>query len=139
MSTPISIRCSPYVSHQDINAKADACSCSNCRQVIQKARLIITETEQWALKNLEITCYGDHFAYCFWSGNRSHEVTVQMIGGEIHVETNITSWTESLKSVVRRNWSKFVGAAFKVAGLLVDGFTGVGFLRGSLLKALTFK
>jgi hypothetical protein len=128
------INCNPYVTHQDINAKSDECNCSDCRLVMQKARVIVTEAESWARKNFEITIYGSHIAYCFYAGKRSHQVTVQMVGGEIQVQTNINSWSEWLNALVRRNWGKFLNAAFKIGGSIISGF-----LRGGALKALTFK
>jgi formylmethanofuran dehydrogenase subunit C len=106
---------------------------------MQKARVIVTEAESWARKNFQITCYGDHFSYVFYSGSRYHQVVIQVSGGELRVKTNITSWTGWLQAVVRRNFSKFVDAAFFVAGLVFGGASGVGnFLRGSVFKALTF-
>ncbi|CAB4000980.1 Hypothetical predicted protein [Paramuricea clavata] len=132
----IKVNCGSSVDHQDINAYVNKCSCYNCRRVMQKARLIVTEAESWARKNFVITCYCDHFSVVLYSGSRYHEAVVQLCGGELRVDTNITSWTECIKTVVRRKWSNFVDTAFSIAGLV----TGVGkFLSGSVLKALTFK
>ena len=134
----IKVNCGASVDHQDINKYVDRCICYNCRRVMQKARLIVTEAESWARKNFEITCYCDHFSVVFYSGSRYHEAVVQVCGGELRVETNITSWTECIKTVVRRKWSDFMDILlqFSIAGLV----TGVGkFLCGSVLKALTFK
>lgn len=133
------INCGASVDHQDINRYVNACSCSNCRTVMQKARLIVTEAESWARKNFQITCYCDHFSYVFYSGSRYHQVVVQVSGGELRVNTNITSWTGWLQAVVRRNWSNFVDAAFSIAGSVFGGASAVGnFLRGSVFKAITF-
>ena len=120
------INCGSSVDHQDINRYVNECSCSNCRTVTQKARVIVTEAESWARKNFQITCYGDHFPYVFYSGSRCHQVVVQVSGGELRVKTNITSWTEWLQAVVRRKWSDFVDAAISIAGLVVGRVSGVG-------------
>ena len=83
---------------------------------MQMARTIITETSLPCRKNLEITCYGDHISYCFWSGSRGNQLVVQSNKGEIRVRTIKRTWRESLKAVVKNNWKKFLGAFIFIAG-----------------------
>ncbi|CAB4044665.1 Hypothetical predicted protein, partial [Paramuricea clavata] len=103
-------------------------------RVMQKARLIVTEVESWARKNFEITCYCDHFSVVLHSGSRDHHVVVQLYEGELRVNTSIKSWTECIKTVVRRNLSNFMDTVLSIPGV----FTGLlKRLTDFALKALT--
>ena len=83
---------------------------------MQMARTIITDTSLSCRKDLEITCYGDHISYCFWSGSRGNQLVVQANKGEIKVHTIKRTWLESLKAVVKNNWKKFLGVFIFIAG-----------------------
>ena len=83
---------------------------------MQMARTIITETSLSCRKDLEITCYGDHVSYCFWSGSRGNRLVVQANKGTIEVRTIKRTWRESLKAVVKNNWKQFLGVFLYIAG-----------------------
>ena len=54
---------------------------------MEKARLIVAETEEWVCKDFEITCYGEHISLRFTFGKRRNKIVVQMVEKEIHVTT----------------------------------------------------
>ena len=81
---------------------------------MQLLRLIVTELRESCRKNLQITCYGDHISYCFYSGAGDNEIVVQIDGEDIVVDVLNKTWWESLKDVVTNVWNKFVGVLFKV-------------------------
>ena len=50
--------------------------------------MFVTNTKKSRRKNFEITCYGDHFILCFWSGSRGNQYEVWMgSDGKAQVET----------------------------------------------------
>ena len=100
MNDIIEIQCSPAVTHQEINEYRNYCpqNCNNCRLVMQKALMIVTEATESRRENFEISCYGDHICFSFWSGSRGNKIVVQMVDDEIH--TNIRqTWREWLKEI----------------------------------------
>ncbi|CAB4004425.1 Hypothetical predicted protein [Paramuricea clavata] len=121
---PEQIRCNPAVTHLDINKYRDYCpkKCDNCRHLIQKTSLIVTETGESCRKDFEITCHGDHIALCFWSGSRGNSIVVQVVNGEIYVTTNRKTWNESLRSVFQRNRISLLGTFLCVAGMAMKTF-----------------
>ncbi|CAB4019451.1 Hypothetical predicted protein [Paramuricea clavata] len=130
---PKQILCNPAITHQHINRYRDYCpkKCDNCRHLMQKTSLIVTDTGESCRKDFEITCYGDHIALCFCSGSRGNRIVVQVVKGEIHVTTMRRTWKESLRSVFKRNWKSLLGTVLRVAGVAMMTF-------GSAIPGLPF-
>ncbi|CAB4019449.1 Hypothetical predicted protein [Paramuricea clavata] len=136
------IKCSPAVTHQKINEYVDYCphKCDKCRNVMQKARLIVTEAGKSLRKDLEITCYGEHKSFCFWSGKRRNRIVVQMFEGEIHETTTDRSTWEQLKETLKSNWSGVLRVVVNAAGRIIGAIRGEHadlLTPSALLAALT--
>ena len=95
--------------HEHINRFIEYCPnpCANCRHVMQKARLIVTEAQQWYRENMEITCYGDHISFQFYSGGRENKVVVQSVSGKVEVAVTEECWRTWFENLVRKLWDSF--------------------------------
>ena len=118
------MRCSPAVTHRNINKYVEACpeGCDNCRHVMQMARETVTECSESCRKNFQITCDGDHISLCFWSGSKANRFVVQFSNGNIYVTTENLSWWESLKRFFLQKRKKVAGAILVGAGMLMTTF-----------------
>ena len=103
------IPCNPEVTHVDINRYVERCSaegCSLCRHVMQRARMIATGAPPSCRKNLEMTCYAEHFSLRFWSGDRGNKVVVLVDGGNICFVVEQRTWQQSIRDLFKRVWEQ---------------------------------
>ena len=109
--------------------------------MIEKARLVVTELPESCRKNLQITCYGKHFAYCFWSGTEENDLVVQVDENDkIVFRTVEQTWREFLKDVLRRNWGIFVGSLLHIVENIarLNEWTDSGFQAARRVTALVW-
>ena len=83
--------------------------------MMQMARMIATEAQEWCRTNFEMTCYGEHFSLVFYSGARQNKFVIQTVGGEIHVNVVGESWRMWLQNKVQQYWDWFKGFAVYIA------------------------
>ena len=84
---------------------------------MEKARFIVTELPRTCRRNMEITCYGEHFTYCFWSGSRKNKLVFEENEqNKIIVTTIRQTWLEFLKDAVSSNLTAFVGVFLHIVG-----------------------
>ena len=83
--------------------------------MIEKARLVVTKLPASCRKNMQITCYGKHFSYCFWSGSGENDLVVQVNENDEIIFTTVEqTWLEFLKDVLTQNWEIFVGSLLHI-------------------------
>ena len=113
--------------HHKINKSRDSCPhrCDNCRRVISAASVVVTELRESCRKNLEITCYADHFSCSFYSGSGNQIVVQLNREGEIVVTVVKRTWKEALKDAVAKGCNKFTGFMFSVVET-IGGALGMG-------------
>ena len=77
---------SPSVTHQDINKFVETCPqrCDLCRHVMQKARVVVSETPESRRRNFQITCT-DHINWCFYSGSEGNKIEIIVEDGKVGI------------------------------------------------------
>ena len=94
--------CYPEVTHHDINQARLLCPqhCNDCRDVVRKATLFVTNMPWHARKNCKIEIIANHFTKIFYSDTgyqENHFVFQKLINGEIDTTTkreSLRSWAE---------------------------------------------
>ena len=112
------IPCNPELTRDDINRYVGYCTaegCSICRRMMQKARVIATGAPASCRKNLEMTCYADHFSMRFWSGDRGNKIVIQIEDeDEISVIVEQRTWRQSIRDLFKRVWEQLTGIKLMV-------------------------
>ena len=71
---------------------------------MQRARLIVTEAPKFCRKNMELTCYAEHFSLVLCSGSRQNKMTVQIVEGDIKVTTEGGEWRMWFMNAAKVSW-----------------------------------
>ena len=141
-STPVTeIQGHPAVTHQLVNAYIGNCPfrCDTDRHMMQMSRFITTEAQEWCRRNIEITCYGEHFSLVFWSGARQNKFVVQTIAGQVHVSVTGESWRMWLQRKIQECWEAFKDFVVFIHDTAVGVLQAIApsaSLLGSALKAI---
>ena len=104
---------------------------------MQQVRFVVTKTEEWCLKNFEVTCYSEHFTLVFWSGNRTNRMVAQTVEGTTEVSVTKEGWRKWFKNVVNKFWTSFKGFVIKVAKKVADMIKAAG--PGIAIAGIVFK
>ena len=88
--------------------------------MMQMARMIATEAQQWCRANFEMTCYGEHFSLVFFAGARENKFVIQVVGGEIRVNVVGESWRMWLQTNIQKYWDWFKGVAVYIIDKAVE-------------------
>lgn len=69
---------------------------------MELTRCVATESPESCRTNLEITCYGKHISYRFWSGERKNKIVIQPNEENKIVATTVEqSWIEYFREVLQ--------------------------------------
>lgn len=88
--------------------------------MMQMARMITTEAQEWCRTNFEMTCYGEHFSLVFYSGARQNKFVIQMVREEIHVHVVGESWRMWLQKKIQQYWDWFKSVAVYITDKAVE-------------------
>ena len=99
------INCDPIVTLGKIKDLHLYCrlKCTNCANVIGIAKRIVSKASEKCRESFEMTCNGDHFTLCLWSGPKGNKVSIK-VDNEIKVNVTRVTWREwysgSLKKLI---------------------------------------
>ena len=104
--------CYPEVTHHHINRAISLCRCTECRHLVQFAKLFVTEMPEHARKNCKVEIASPHNTILFWSntGYQQNHFVFQTIDGTIYVTTMNESWRMWFERKASALWSSVKSA-----------------------------
>ena len=115
--------------------------CEVCKRVLTRARVLVTPLSITVRRDLEITCYTDHFSVVFLSGEGQHKIVVQ-----VDDENRVLDYKdiresympmEAITGAISRNWRPFVAECLDVAACeLSESVDWKCKIAGCLLRTL---